>query len=170
MMMIIRQSIFIISTIIKGVGKLKTHSPTYCIMDNWENMLNSFKVWFNCTPVVRICACNTSHVGLARAVLLICNGWFAVHGISMQFLYLAMSRLAANELTFKVASVFSQNSCSFGGTADAKVNRVCLWTYCEQSQIFRVFIVRSFRKEAFGISKVTPEIDTSSGPWALQCS
>ena len=22
------------------MGKLKTHSPTYCIMDNWENMLN----------------------------------------------------------------------------------------------------------------------------------
>ena len=24
----------------KGMGKLKTHSPIYCIMDNWENMLN----------------------------------------------------------------------------------------------------------------------------------
>ena len=24
----------------KEMGKLKTHSPTYCIMDNWENMFN----------------------------------------------------------------------------------------------------------------------------------
>ena len=24
----------------KGMGKLKTHSPTYCTMDNGENMLN----------------------------------------------------------------------------------------------------------------------------------
>ena len=38
--MIIRQRIYIISIIRKGMGKLKTHSPTYCIMDNWENMLN----------------------------------------------------------------------------------------------------------------------------------
>ena len=22
------------------VGKQKTHSPIYCIMDNWQNMLN----------------------------------------------------------------------------------------------------------------------------------
>ena len=22
------------------MGKLKTHSPIYCIMDSWENMLN----------------------------------------------------------------------------------------------------------------------------------
>ena len=40
LIMIIRQSIYIISIIIKEMGKLKTHSPTYCIMDNWENMLN----------------------------------------------------------------------------------------------------------------------------------
>ena len=44
LMMIIRQSIYILSIITRGVGKLKTHSPTYCItdgiMDNWENMLN----------------------------------------------------------------------------------------------------------------------------------
>ena len=40
LMMIIRQSIYILSIITKGMGKLKTHSPTYCIMDNWENMLN----------------------------------------------------------------------------------------------------------------------------------
>ena len=37
--MMIRQSICILSIITKGMGKLKTHSPTYCIMDNWENML-----------------------------------------------------------------------------------------------------------------------------------
>ena len=24
----------------KEMSKLKTHSPTYCIMDNWDNMLN----------------------------------------------------------------------------------------------------------------------------------
>ena len=40
LMMIIRQSIYIISIITKEMGKLKAHSPTYCIMDNWENMLN----------------------------------------------------------------------------------------------------------------------------------
>ena len=39
-MMIIRQSIYIPSIITRGMGKLKTHSLTYCIMDNWENMLN----------------------------------------------------------------------------------------------------------------------------------
>ena len=40
LMMIIRQSIYILSIITRGVGKLKTYSPTYCIMDNGENMLN----------------------------------------------------------------------------------------------------------------------------------
>ena len=40
LMMIIRQSIYILSVITRGMGKVKTHSPTYCIMDNWENMLN----------------------------------------------------------------------------------------------------------------------------------
>ena len=40
LMMIIRQSMYILSIITKEMGKLKTHSPTYCIMDNWENMLN----------------------------------------------------------------------------------------------------------------------------------
>ena len=40
----IRQSAYIPSITTRGVGKLKTHSPIYCIMgcimDNWENMLN----------------------------------------------------------------------------------------------------------------------------------
>ena len=40
LMMIIRQSICILSTITREMGKLKTHSPTYCMMDNWENMRN----------------------------------------------------------------------------------------------------------------------------------
>ena len=40
LMMTIRQSIYILSIITKEMGKLKTHSPTYCIMDNWDNMLN----------------------------------------------------------------------------------------------------------------------------------
>ena len=40
LMMIIRQNIYILSTITKEMGKLKTHSPTYCLMDNWENVLN----------------------------------------------------------------------------------------------------------------------------------
>ena len=34
LMMIIRQSIYIISIITRGMGKLKTQSPTYCIMNN----------------------------------------------------------------------------------------------------------------------------------------
>ena len=38
LMMIIRQIIYILSIITWEMGKLKTHSPTYCIMDNWENM------------------------------------------------------------------------------------------------------------------------------------
>ena len=38
LMMIIRQSIYILSIITREMGKLKTHSLTYCIMDNWENM------------------------------------------------------------------------------------------------------------------------------------
>ena len=40
LMMIIRQSIYILSIITREFGKLKTHSPTYCIIDKWENMLN----------------------------------------------------------------------------------------------------------------------------------
>ena len=40
LIMIIRQSIYIISIITREMGKLKTNSPTYCIMDNGENMLN----------------------------------------------------------------------------------------------------------------------------------
>ena len=40
LMMIIRQSIYILSIITREMGKLKTHSPTYYIIDNWENMLN----------------------------------------------------------------------------------------------------------------------------------
>ena len=40
LMVITKQSIYILSIITKEMGKLKTHSPTYCIMDNWENMLN----------------------------------------------------------------------------------------------------------------------------------
>ena len=34
-----KTSIYIISVITREMGKLKTHSPTYCIMGNWENML-----------------------------------------------------------------------------------------------------------------------------------
>ena len=40
LIMIIRQSIYIISIITREMGKLKTYSPTYCIMDNRDNMLN----------------------------------------------------------------------------------------------------------------------------------
>ena len=39
-MMIIRESIHIISIITGEMGKLNTYSPKYCIMDNGENMLN----------------------------------------------------------------------------------------------------------------------------------
>ena len=38
--MIIRQTIYILSLITMEMGKLQAHSPTYCITDNWENMLN----------------------------------------------------------------------------------------------------------------------------------
>ena len=40
LMMIIRQSIYILSIITREMGKLKTYSPTYCIKDNGEDMLN----------------------------------------------------------------------------------------------------------------------------------
>ena len=40
LMMIIRQSIYILSIITREMGKLKTYSITYCIMDNGDNMLN----------------------------------------------------------------------------------------------------------------------------------
>ena len=40
LMMIIRQSIYIFSIIRSEMGKLKTYSPTYCMMDIGENMLN----------------------------------------------------------------------------------------------------------------------------------
>ena len=39
LMVITRQGIYILSSITWEVGELKTHSPTYCTMDNWENML-----------------------------------------------------------------------------------------------------------------------------------
>ena len=39
LMMIIRQSINILSIITTGMGKLKTHSSTYCILDNGEKYL-----------------------------------------------------------------------------------------------------------------------------------
>ena len=40
-LIMIRQSIYILSVITREMGKLKTHSPTYYyIMDDWENMLN----------------------------------------------------------------------------------------------------------------------------------
>ena len=39
LMMIIRQSTYILAIITRKMGKLKTQSPTYCIMDNWENVL-----------------------------------------------------------------------------------------------------------------------------------
>ena len=38
LMMIIRQSICIRSIITREMGQLKTHSPTYFVMDNWDNM------------------------------------------------------------------------------------------------------------------------------------
>ena len=40
LMMKIRQSIYILAIITREMGKLKTYSPTYCVMDNGENMLN----------------------------------------------------------------------------------------------------------------------------------
>ena len=38
LMMIIRQSIYILSIITGEMGQPKTHSPAYFVMDNWENM------------------------------------------------------------------------------------------------------------------------------------
>ena len=38
LMMVIRQSLYILSITTREIGKLKTHSPMYCIMDNWDNM------------------------------------------------------------------------------------------------------------------------------------
>ena len=40
-MMIIKQSVYSLSHS-KVMGKLKTQSPIYCIMDNWENILNLY--------------------------------------------------------------------------------------------------------------------------------
>ena len=40
LIMMITQSIYILSITTREMGKLKTYSPTYCIMDNKENMLN----------------------------------------------------------------------------------------------------------------------------------
>ena len=45
LMMIIRQSIYILSIITKEMGKLKTHSLTYCIMDKVCTMM--IMRWFN---------------------------------------------------------------------------------------------------------------------------
>ena len=38
LMVITKQSIYILSIITREMGKLKTYSPTYCLMDNGENM------------------------------------------------------------------------------------------------------------------------------------
>ena len=40
LMMISRQIIYILSVITREMGKLKTHSPTYYILDIWENILD----------------------------------------------------------------------------------------------------------------------------------
>ena len=40
LIVIIRQSIYIPIIITRETGKLKTHSPTYCLINNRENMLN----------------------------------------------------------------------------------------------------------------------------------
>ena len=40
LMMIIRSSDSILSIITRDMGKLNTHSPIYCINDNWENWPN----------------------------------------------------------------------------------------------------------------------------------
>ena len=40
LMMIMRQSIYILSIITAEMGKLKTYSPMYCAIDNGENILN----------------------------------------------------------------------------------------------------------------------------------
>ena len=57
LMMIIRQSMYILFIITKEMGKLKTRSPTYCIMDNWENMLNlthsTNYIWYTVQPFQR---------------------------------------------------------------------------------------------------------------------
>ena len=42
LMMIIRQRIYILSINTREMDKLKTHSPTYWILDNWENMFKSY--------------------------------------------------------------------------------------------------------------------------------
>ena len=38
--MITRQNIYILSIITRKMSKLKTHSPTFCVMDKWQNVLN----------------------------------------------------------------------------------------------------------------------------------
>ena len=57
LMMIIRQSMYILFIITKEMRKLKTRSPTYCIMDNWENMLNlthsTNYIWYTVQPFQR---------------------------------------------------------------------------------------------------------------------
>ena len=37
-MMIMRQRIYILSTITRNMGQLKTHSPTCFVMDKWQNI------------------------------------------------------------------------------------------------------------------------------------
>ena len=56
LMMIIRY-IYILSIITTEMGKLKTYSPTYCIMDNGENMLNLthlVKCVYACTSLLQL--------------------------------------------------------------------------------------------------------------------
>ena len=52
LMMIIRQSIYIISIITREMGKLKTHIPTYCMMDNWENIHNNISLLICLSPSI----------------------------------------------------------------------------------------------------------------------
>ena len=39
-LIVIIKKVYILSIITREMGKLKTHSPIHCIMDNWENMLS----------------------------------------------------------------------------------------------------------------------------------
>ena len=61
LMVIIRQSIYIFSIITRKMGKLNTHSPTYCIMDNCSslhvtipNAVYKQKIWFSKYTFIKI--------------------------------------------------------------------------------------------------------------------
>ena len=142
--------IYILSIITRGVGKLKTHSPTYCmidcIMDNWENMFNlthildkiyttgqKFRMFGKHNGYSRIwhfnflqMAWHQSQMNMVTIMLLTCVVLWTTNGIcNVQKKYI--HRNLQKCITFNISPKISHSS---QGIQHYMVN---LWKYCVYS-------------------------------------